>query len=264
MSQVYSTEPSTSARIVLRTTAGPIDVRLWTKECPSATRTFLRLCRDGYYDDCLFHRIEDGFVIQTGYYRRREEVADGAKGRRGKVVVRSIEEEKSISEYLSQVEDWSSGGRDRDPKLELNPRIRFNRRGQLALAIPLSSLSEATPAQRHQFFITLDELPHLNDQHLIFGTVTGPTTFNALRIGRTETNEEGGEGEEGGGRPVDWEDGPRILGTPVAEHPFEDLTTEIPGDDRLPWRREEDKAREAVEGDDGAETTKRKRMLQRL
>jgi len=66
MSQVYSIEPPTTGRVVLLTTHGPIDINLWCTECPNATRTFLQLCLDGYYNDCIFHRIIPDFLIQTG------------------------------------------------------------------------------------------------------------------------------------------------------------------------------------------------------
>jgi peptidyl-prolyl cis-trans isomerase SDCCAG10 len=60
MSQVYSTEPSPTGRVIFDTTHGPIDIKLFCKECPTTTRSFLQLCIDGYYDDMIFHHEKMG------------------------------------------------------------------------------------------------------------------------------------------------------------------------------------------------------------
>ncbi len=57
MSQVYHTEPPTQGKVLLKTTAGDIDIELWPKEAPLACRNFIQLALEGYYDNCSFHRI---------------------------------------------------------------------------------------------------------------------------------------------------------------------------------------------------------------
>eukprot|EP00884_Botryococcus_braunii_P005915 jgi/Botrbrau1/15324/Bobra.0319s0010.1 len=66
MSTVYNLEPPTTGKVILKTTAGDLDVELWPKEAPKAVRNFVQLCMEGYYDGCLFHRIIKGMMIQTG------------------------------------------------------------------------------------------------------------------------------------------------------------------------------------------------------
>jgi cyclophilin family peptidyl-prolyl cis-trans isomerase len=66
MSSVYVLEPPTKGKVVVQTTAGPIDIELWAKEAPKATRNFVQLCLEGYYDDTLFHRVIKSFLIQGG------------------------------------------------------------------------------------------------------------------------------------------------------------------------------------------------------
>lgn len=228
MSQVYSTEPAITGRVVFETTHGPIDVNLFCKECPTTTRTFLQLCLDGYYDGMIFHRILSDFLIQTGL--TRDETLSGTPA-------------KEIDQYLrgsSAVPSASSQTRTGDvlgwerKKLELNPRIRFNHRGQVAAAFPLEESGDGTENDeesamlRYQFFVTLDESPFLDGKHVVFGTIAGPTIFNALRIGKTEA-------DETTGIPVDMREcPPRIKSVKVDHHPFDDLV--ITSERSIPWR----------------------------
>lgn len=231
MSQVYSTEPATTGRVVLDTTYGPIDIDLWCKESPTTTRTFIQLCLDGYYDNMIFHRILENFLIQTGLTR------DGS-AMVSETLATTIDTYLRTSSTAVPSSHSSSGagdalGHDRK-RLEVNPRIRFNHRGQVAMAFPLE-LDDSNDAEdeesamlRYQFFITLDEAPFLDAKHVVFGTVAGPTVFNALRIGRTDADETTGV-------PVDIIDAPpRIKGVRVDYHPFEDLV--VTKDGKIPWK----------------------------
>jgi peptidyl-prolyl cis-trans isomerase B (cyclophilin B) len=51
--------------VVLNTTAGDIKIRLYD-ETPLHKENFIKLVRQGYYDGVLFHRVIQGFMIQTG------------------------------------------------------------------------------------------------------------------------------------------------------------------------------------------------------
>ena len=56
-------EPPTSAKLILITTHGELEVELWAKECPLTCKNFIQLCLEGYYDNTIFHRILPGFMI---------------------------------------------------------------------------------------------------------------------------------------------------------------------------------------------------------
>ena len=120
-------------------------------------------------------------------------------------------------------------------KLEISPRIRFNHRGQVALALPLDSdvstdgtVSGEFASLARQFFITLDEAPFLNAKHVVFGTVTGATIFNAMRIGKTDT------ADSESGMPADLENAPVIKSIKVDFHPFDDIVQTRMED--VPWK----------------------------
>lgn len=49
----------------IETTAGNIKIRLFD-DTPRHRDNFLKLAREGFYDGTLFHRVIDGFMVQTG------------------------------------------------------------------------------------------------------------------------------------------------------------------------------------------------------
>jgi peptidyl-prolyl cis-trans isomerase B (cyclophilin B) len=57
---------STSPRVKLNTTAGDIVIELNAADAPKSTENFLTYVRDGFYDNTIFHRVIDGFMIQGG------------------------------------------------------------------------------------------------------------------------------------------------------------------------------------------------------
>ncbi|KAK9366728.1 cyclophilin-like domain-containing protein [Lipomyces kononenkoae] len=143
-------EPPTTAKVVLHTTKGPIEIELWAKETPKASRNFLQLCLDGYYDGTIFHRVIPDFLIQGG-----DPTATGHGGQ---------------SIYTDE------GG---FPS-EFHSRLRFNRRGLLG-----NAESEAMN-DNSQFFITLAATPELQRKNTMFGRIMGDTIFNVLKIGEAE------------------------------------------------------------------------------
>ncbi|KAF5280304.1 hypothetical protein FQR65_LT03113 [Abscondita terminalis] len=144
MSNVYILEPPTSAKVVLNTTVGDIDIELWAKETPKTSRNFIQLCLEGYYDDTIFHRVVKGFIAQGG-----DPEGTGAGG-------------ESI--YGEPFKD------------EFHQRLKFVRRGLVAMA------NSSKDDNGSQFFFTLAATPELQNKHTIFGKVTGETLFNMLKL----------------------------------------------------------------------------------
>ena len=174
MSSLYHTEPATRGKVILHTSMGAIDIELWSKEAPLACRNFVQLALEGRYDRTIFHRVVKGFMVQGG-----DPTGTGSGG-------------DSI---------WEKPFRD-----ETNPRLRFNHRGQVAMAN-----ENRRDTNRAQFFMTLDECRWLDHKHTIFGTVAGNTVFNLLRIGEVELD---------GERPLE----DVLLKTvEVLDNPFDDL-----------------------------------------
>uniref|UniRef100_A0A8B9H3Y3 Spliceosome-associated protein CWC27 homolog n=1 Tax=Astyanax mexicanus TaxID=7994 RepID=A0A8B9H3Y3_ASTMX len=174
MSNIYIQEPPTNGKVLIKTSAGDIDVELWSKEAPKACRNFTQLCMEGYYNGTIFHRVVPEFIIQGG-----DPTGTGTGG-------------ESI--YGRPFKD------------EFHSRLRFNRRGLVAMA-------NAGPHDNgSQFFFTLGRADELNNKHTIFGKVTGDTVYNMLRLAEVEcdSNE----------RPLNPH---KIRSTEVLHSPFDDI-----------------------------------------
>lgn len=137
-------------KVLLKTTAGDIDVELWCRETPKTCRNFIQLCMEGYYNGTIFHRIIKGFIAQGG-----DPNGDGSGG-------------ESI--YGEPFKD------------EFHSRLRFSRRGLVA------SANSGRDDNASQFFFSLAEAPELQNKHTIFGKVVGDTIYNVLKMENCETD----------------------------------------------------------------------------
>jgi cyclophilin family peptidyl-prolyl cis-trans isomerase len=53
-------------RAIIATEAGDIELDLFIEGAPKAASNFVKLAKDGFYDDVIFHRVIPGFMIQGG------------------------------------------------------------------------------------------------------------------------------------------------------------------------------------------------------
>ena len=52
--------------VILHTSMGDIKIELDDKNAPATVANFLQYVRDGHYDNTVFHRVIDNFMIQGG------------------------------------------------------------------------------------------------------------------------------------------------------------------------------------------------------
>jgi peptidyl-prolyl cis-trans isomerase A (cyclophilin A) len=57
-------------QVSLKTTEGEIVLELNQQKAPKSTANFLAYVKSGFYKDLIFHRVIDGFMIQTGGYTK--------------------------------------------------------------------------------------------------------------------------------------------------------------------------------------------------
>jgi peptidyl-prolyl cis-trans isomerase B (cyclophilin B) len=54
------------SKIKLQTSMGDIVIELETEKAPVSAENFLQYVRDGFYDNTVFHRVINGFMVQGG------------------------------------------------------------------------------------------------------------------------------------------------------------------------------------------------------
>ncbi|PSN59817.1 cyclophilin-like protein [Corynespora cassiicola Philippines] len=153
MSSSYNLEPNPTAKVVLHTTTGDLEIELFAKQTPITSRNFLQLCLDGYYDNTIFHRLVKGFIIQGG-----DPTGTGVGGE---------------SSY------------DGEPFAdEIHSRLKFNRRGLLGMANTGKKDDNGS-----QFFFTLGNTPELQGKNTMFGRIAGDTIYNLMKMAEAEIAE---------------------------------------------------------------------------
>jgi peptidylprolyl isomerase len=119
--------------VVLETTQGDVTIELYPSIAPLAVANFVGHIENDYYDNLIFHRVIDGFMIQGG-----DPLGTGTGG-------------ESI---------WGKNFPD-----EFSDEARFDSEGMLAMA------NSGPMTNGSQFFITTSKPEWLNDKHTIFGKV---------------------------------------------------------------------------------------------
>ena len=59
--------------ITLETNFGPIKIELDFENTPKTAENFLSFVKEGFYDDTIFHRVMNGFMIQGGGFDSKME-----------------------------------------------------------------------------------------------------------------------------------------------------------------------------------------------
>jgi len=119
--------------VVLDTTVGKIELKMFPKAAPLAVENFVTHAKNGYYNGVIFHRVIKGFMIQGG--------DPTGTGRGGESI-------------------WH-----KEFKNEYAPNLTFDRPFLLAMA------NHGPNTNGSQFFITTVPTPHLNGGYTIFGEV---------------------------------------------------------------------------------------------
>ncbi len=132
--------------ITIVTNKGEINLNMF-EDAPMTVASFLYLAKSGFYDEIIFHRVIDNFMIQGG-----DPLGAGHGGPKDKGVTSFPYQGKNI-EYPFQ-DEFQSGRTFENP-------------GILAMA------NAGANTNGSQFFITHVPTPHLDNKHTIFGEVVG-------------------------------------------------------------------------------------------
>jgi len=59
-------DPKKDYQVVLHTDKGDITLKLFADKTPNTVNNFVFLCRQGFYDNTIFHRVISDFMVQGG------------------------------------------------------------------------------------------------------------------------------------------------------------------------------------------------------
>ncbi|KAH9486632.1 Peptidyl-prolyl cis-trans isomerase-like 2 [Psilocybe cubensis] len=124
-------------RVVTSLGGASLNLELYCEKAPKTCYNFLMLSRAGKYNNCLFHRLVPGFMIQTG-----DPTGTGAGG----------------ESY------WGTPFRD---ELDMKGAAKHDGRGTLAMA------NKGANTNGSQFYLTFKSAPHLDKKHTVFGKLVG-------------------------------------------------------------------------------------------
>lgn len=165
--------------VVLQTNVGKITLEVYPELAPRTVENFLELVNSGFYDDKIFHRVIEDFMIQTGGIN-----VDGINEDVGYLIPDEI---NPISLGMSNEEILA---------LEAQGYRYYTHFNSILLERGVVAMANRGPnTGSSQFFIiTAQEgTPWLNGKHTAFGRVIKGMHI-VDEISRTETNE--------GGRPL--------------------------------------------------------------
>ena len=133
---------------------GEIQIELYAETAPNTVRNFVSLVSKGFYDGTVFHRVIPGFMIQGG---DPEGTGMGGPG------------------YCINGEFLMNG---------FNNELKHTR-GVLSMACAMNPNSAGS-----QFFIMVEDAPHLDGQYASFGRViTGMDVCDRIVSVRTNYND---------------------------------------------------------------------------
>lgn len=103
--------------IILETSLGEIKIELDNENTPETAKNFLKYAESGFYDETIFHRVIDGFMIQGGGFTPDmvqkdtslpvdNEADKGAKNERGTIAMaRTNDPHSASSQFFINVAD---------------------------------------------------------------------------------------------------------------------------------------------------------------
>ncbi|KZT05879.1 cyclophilin-like protein [Laetiporus sulphureus 93-53] len=124
-------------RVVTTLGGGSLNLELFCEKAPKTCYNFLQLAKAGKYNNCLFHRLVPGFMIQTG-----DPTGTGAGGE----------------------SCWGTPFRD---EFDMRNVAKHDSRGIVAMA------NKGPGTNGSQFYITFKATPHLDKKHTVFGKLVG-------------------------------------------------------------------------------------------
>lgn len=137
--EIKTMEPTTDKYVEIKTTEGDILIKLYG-DTPAHQANFLKLVNEGYYDNTLFHRVIDKFMIQAG---------------------------DPDSKTAAPGQPLGSGGPGYTIPAEINYPKHFHKRGALAAARQGDQVNPMRASSGSQFYIVTGDVVPANQKDAI-------------------------------------------------------------------------------------------------
>jgi peptidyl-prolyl cis-trans isomerase A (cyclophilin A) len=108
---------STNPKVALKTSQGEIQLELYPDKAPETVANFLKYVDDGFYDNTIFHRVINGFMVQGGGFgkdmKQKEtrgpikiESKNGLKNETGTIAMaRTADPNSATAQFFINVKD---------------------------------------------------------------------------------------------------------------------------------------------------------------
>lgn len=144
------TPGESNPKVRVTTGEGSFVVALYPERAPKHVENFLKLCREGFYNDTVFHRVMPTALIHGGDPNTREE--DQSQWGSGGPGYGIENEDSGLYHFQGSLGAWKENGEEE--------------------------------SSGSQFYITLNDIHGLDDQRVLFGTITeGLETVTAIGEG---------------------------------------------------------------------------------
>ena len=128
--------------MILKLIDGEVKIQLFSEEAPLHVERIKKLANDGKYDNVVFHRVIEGFMAQTGDVRFGNSSSSDFDLRRAGMGGSELSDLKAEFSNLPHLRGTVSMARSADPN-----------------------------SANSQFFICLEDAPHLDRNYTVFGKV---------------------------------------------------------------------------------------------
>ena len=128
--------------MILKLKDGEVKIQLFSEEAPLHVERIKKLANDGKYDNVVFHRVIEGFMAQTGDVRFGNSSSSDFDLRRAGMGGSELSDLKAEFSNLPHLRGTISMARSADPN-----------------------------SANSQFFICLEDAPHLDRNYTVFGKV---------------------------------------------------------------------------------------------
>ena len=133
-------------KAIMETNKGTINLELFEKDAPNTVKNFVKLSKDGFYDDLSFHRVIPNFMVQGGC-----PLGTGTGG--------ATDENGAKSTIKCEIND------------------NKHQAGSLSMAHAGKDTGSS------QFFICHEAQPHLDGIHTVFGKTEDMNVVNEIAKG---------------------------------------------------------------------------------